>query len=165
MEMEVVRIIGEKISGAKRNEERAGVQELLRRSRNKEFDFVLTTDISRLGRSPFEVQKLIEELSSLKINIHIETLNLQTLNAEGERSPLTDLIIGILSQFARMEREATCQRIRSSLQNIKQSGKKLGRPKGTKLDENSLLKKYKSLSADLLSGISHGKPQKFMKFH
>lgn len=96
----------------------------------------------------------------MKINIHIETLNLQTLNPEGERSPLTDLIIGVLSQFARMEREATCQRIRSSLQKIKESGKTLGRPKGTKLDENSLLKKYKSLSADLLSGISTRKASK-----
>lgn len=160
MEMEVVCIIGEKISGAKRNEERAGVQELLRRSKNKEFCTVCTTEVSRLGRSPFEVQKLIEELSSLKINIHIETLNLQSLDAEGNRSPLTDLIIGVLSQFARMEREATCQRIRSSLQKIKESGKTLGRPKGTKLDENSLLKKYKSLSADLLSGISTRKASK-----
>jgi DNA invertase Pin-like site-specific DNA recombinase len=160
MEIEVACIIGEKISGAKRNEERAGVQELLRRARNKEFCTVCTTEISRLGRSPFEVQKLIEELSSLKINIHIETLNLQSLDAEGNRSPLTDLIIGVLSQFARMEREATCQRIRSSLQKIKESGKALGRPIGTILDESSLLKKYKSLSVDLKNGLSTRKAAK-----
>ena len=153
MGLEIVKVIGEKISGAKRNEERAGIQELLTRARAKEFDTVCTAEISRLGRSPFEVQKLIEELSSLKINIHIETLNLQTLDTEGKRSPMTDLIVGVLAQFARMERESIVQRVRSGLQRARAQGKHIGRPKGI-TEENELLTKYKPVVQDIESNIS-----------
>ena len=154
MGLEVVKVIGEKISGAKRNEERAGIQELLTRARAKEFDTVCTAEISRLGRSPFEVQKLIEELSCLKINIHIETLNLQTLDTEGRRSPMTDLIIGVLAQFARIERESIVQRVRSGLQRAKAQGKIIGRPTGSTEENSELLLKYKPVVQDIESNIS-----------
>lgn len=123
-------------------------------ARAKEFDTVCTAEISRLGRSPFEVQKLIEELSILKVNIHIETSNLQTLDTEGKRSPMTDLIIGVLAQFARMERESIVQRVRSGLQRAKAQGKIIGRPTGSTEENRELLLKYKPVVQDIKSNIS-----------
>ena len=47
---EVVSIITEKISGAKNNDERLGVQQLLQEARQGIFQKILCTEVSRLGR-------------------------------------------------------------------------------------------------------------------
>ena len=112
------------------------------------------------SRNPFEFQKLLEEFSSLQISIHIQTLGLKTLDENGNRNPITDMIIGILSQFSKMEREHLIQRVRSGLSNARKNGKVLGRPKGSTLNNRSLLKKYHKVAADLKANISMRKISK-----
>jgi len=70
------------------------------------------------------------------------------------------MIIGILSQFSKMEREHLIQRVRSGLSNARKNGKELGRPKGSTLDNRSLLKKYHKVAADLKAKISMRKISK-----
>jgi DNA invertase Pin-like site-specific DNA recombinase len=113
------------------------------------------------SRNPFEFQKLLEEFSFLQITIHIQTLGLKALDENGNRNPFTDMTIGILSQFSKMEREHLIQRVRSGLSNARKNGKVLGRPKGSTLDNRSLIKKYHRLTSDLKAKISMRKISKF----
>ena len=55
--VQVVAEISEKISGAKRNQDRAGIQQLLELSRRGVIQKVLVSEFSRLGRSTVEVGK------------------------------------------------------------------------------------------------------------
>ena len=153
-DLEVVKVIAEKISGTKKNDDRAGLQELRELAQAKAFTEIVTTEVSRISRNPFEFQKLIEEMSELKVCIHIESLGMKTLDKHGKRNAITDLIIGILSQFAKIEREQLVQRVRSGMERAKKQGKKLGRPKGSSIDGKGLLSKYSGVVHDLNDKIS-----------
>jgi len=98
--------------------------------------------------------RLQSESCAVPVTINLETLNFQTLDSEGRRSPMTDLVIGVLSQFARMEREQIVQRVRSGLQRAKAQGKIIGRPQGSSENENSILSKYKPVICDIQNNIS-----------
>lgn len=152
--LEVTCIVSEKISGAKRNEDRQGLRDLMEKARKGEFGIIAVSELSRLGRNAFEVQKLIEELSALKISIHIQTLNIKTLDENGERSAMSNLMIAILSQFSQMERETLITRVKSGLQRAKLLGKTLGRPKGSTREDKEFLSKYKPVANDIERKIS-----------
>ena len=108
---EVVTTITEKISGAKTNEERKGIQQLLEGARNGLFKKVMVTEVSRLGRSTIETLKLIEELHKLGISIYLQDLNAETLNEKGEVSFQTEIMLHMLSLFSKNERRNLIDRI------------------------------------------------------
>jgi DNA invertase Pin-like site-specific DNA recombinase len=109
-ELEIVHTISEKISGAKKNEYRSGIIELRKLAGKRSFDVLVVSEVSRLGRSPYQIQQIIEELSESGISIHIESLGLKTLDENGNRSPMVEFMLSILMQLARMEREFLIQR-------------------------------------------------------
>jgi DNA invertase Pin-like site-specific DNA recombinase len=158
--LEIIKIIAEKISGAKKNDEREGIKELRTIAGKNFFDVLVVSEISRLGRNPFQIQQVIEELSIKGISIHVESLGLKTIDENDNRSPLVDFMLAILMQLSRIEREFLIQRVKSGLTRARAIGKTLGRPQGSILDEKSLLKKYKPLSADLINGLSVRKAAK-----
>jgi len=119
------------------------------------------SEVSRLGRNPYQIQQVIEELSELRISIHIESLGLKTIDENGNRSPMVEFMLSILMQLARMEREFLIQRVKSGLNHAKLvKGKTLGRPQGSTMNQQDILKKYKNLSADLKNGLSVRKAAK-----
>ena len=61
--VQVVAEISEKISGAKRNQDREGIQQLLALSRRGAIQKVLVSEVSRLGRSTVEVLQIVDELT------------------------------------------------------------------------------------------------------
>jgi DNA invertase Pin-like site-specific DNA recombinase len=73
---------------------------------------------------------------------------------EGKRSPMTDLVIGVLAQFARMERESIVQRVRSGLARAKAQGKIIKRPTVGAEENSELLLKYKPVVHDIQTNIS-----------
>ena len=156
----IVHTISEKISGAKKNEDRSGIKELRKLARKGSFDILVVSEISRLGRNPYQIQQVIEELSESGISIHIESLGLKTIDDNGNRSPMVEFMLSILMQLARMEREFLIQRVKSGLNHAKSKGKILGRPKNSTIDQKVFLKKYKNLSADLQNGLSVRKAAK-----
>lgn len=64
--------IAEKVSGAKYNQERDGLQELLTMARKREIGKVLVQEVSRLGRSTIEVLNVLEELTKLQISVCVQ---------------------------------------------------------------------------------------------
>ena len=77
--VQVVAEMAEKISGAKRNQDREGIQQLLELSRRGTIQKVLVSEVSRLGRSTVEVLQIVEELTQLGISIYVQNLGIETL--------------------------------------------------------------------------------------
>jgi hypothetical protein len=80
--LEIIAEIAEKISGVKDNQERDGVQELLRLAQKGIIQKVLVQEVSRLGRSTVEVLKVLEELTSLHVSVYVQNFGFETLKAE-----------------------------------------------------------------------------------
>lgn len=151
----IVEIISEKISATKKkNDERQGVARLLELARSKQISKVLATEVSRIGRRPSEILKLIEELTELKVSLYIGNYGLETLLPSGKSNPAASLIVMVLADVARMETETLSERIVSGQQEAKRKGKKLGRKEGTTKSNEKILKEYSRVVKDLQEGIS-----------
>lgn len=157
--VEIVKEITEKISGAKDNIAREGLQEMLSLAKKGEIDKVLVQEVSRLGRSTVEVLKILEELSNLGISVYVQNFGIETLK-KGKRNPIAQFFFTLLAEFARLERETLRERIISGMEQARRQGKKFGRPDGSKEDKEIFLKKYPLVSRNLRLGISIRKTSK-----
>ncbi|MDR7210917.1 recombinase family protein [Flavobacterium piscis] len=142
LDYEVVSIITEKISGAKKNDERLGIQQLLEQARQGKFKKILCTEISRLGRSNTQTLCLLDELHQLGISIYFQDLNSETLNEKGEVSFQTEILTNLLSLFSKNERQTLISRIRSGMQQAKANNIHCGRPKNSSEKNDQFLSKY-----------------------
>jgi DNA invertase Pin-like site-specific DNA recombinase len=162
----LVKIIEEKISGSTKNENRKGICELLAYIENHPVDYVLTTEVSRLGRSPFETHKIVEALTKKNIPIYFHSYHIVTLikdeNGKYKRNPLAMILFHILSEFAFVEKEILVERINSGLEQARRNGKVLGRKVGSTENKNDILRKYSKVVPDIRAGISLNK---CMKIH
>jgi DNA invertase Pin-like site-specific DNA recombinase len=100
--------------------------QLLQRLRNKEFDAVLVYKLDRWARSSSELILEVNELVNKKIGFISLTEQLDFTSATGK------LMFNLLSSFAEFERDLIRSRTMEGLNRVKQQGKKLGRPKGSK---------------------------------
>lgn len=151
---EVVSIISEKVSGAKSNDERIGIQQLLNQARQGKFQMVLCTEVSRLGRSTIQTLKLVEELHQLGISIYLQDLKAETLDEKGEISFQTEMMLHMLSLFAKNERRNLTYRIRSGMNQARLKNIHCGRPKESKEDNSTFLSKYPKVVDGLKRGFS-----------
>lgn len=154
LSFEVTEIITEKISGAKSNDERLGVQQLLEGAREGKFQKVLVSEVSRLGRSTLETLKLVEELHSLGVSIFLQDLNAETLNENGEMNMQTEIMLHMLSLFSKNERRNNILRVRSGMMEAKKNGVHCGRYKGTEESPEKFLAKYPKVIEALKRGFS-----------
>jgi DNA invertase Pin-like site-specific DNA recombinase len=151
---EVVSIITEKISGAKSNDERLGVQQLLLEAKQGKFKKLLCTEISRLGRNTVQTLSLIEQLHQMGISIYFQDLNSETLNEKGEVSFQTEILTNLLSLFAKNERLVLITRIRSGMLQAKAKNIHCGRPTNSKEMKSDFLAKYPKVIDGLGRGFS-----------
>ena len=157
--VQVVAEIAEKISGARRNQDREGIQQLLALSRQGAIQKVLVSEVSRLGRSTVEVLQIVEELTQLGISIYVQNFGLETLK-NGKRNPVAQFMFTLLAEFARLERETLRERILSGMDEARRQGIKIGRPAGTTEEKAVFLKKYAAVARQLRAGLSVRKTAK-----
>jgi len=157
--VDVVAEISEKISGARMNQERDGIQELLQLCRHGAIQKVLVCEVSRLGRSTVEVLQVVDELTRLGISIYVQNFGIETLK-NGKRNPVAQFMFTLLAEFARLERETLRERILSGMEEARRQGKKIGRPDGTVEEKATFLKKYGSVARNLRAGLSVRKTAK-----
>lgn len=150
----VVEVITEKISGATSNSERSGVQKLIEGAREGRFQRVLVTEVSRLGRSTLQTLQLIEELHSYGVSIYLQDLSTETLNDDGEMNMQTEMMLHMLSLFAKNERRNTIERIKSGMAEAKANGIHCGRHHGTEESTTTFLSKYPRVIEALKRGFS-----------
>jgi DNA invertase Pin-like site-specific DNA recombinase len=155
MKWNVLKVYTEKISGAKKNNERPVLMELMEFIQKKDVQKVVVWELSRLGRSTLEVLKTIEELHSNCIGLYVHNYSLHIMNEKCEVNPMAKMIVTLLAEFASMEREQIKQRMMSGLKNYFANGGKNGRKKGEILkDETRLLSEHKDVVRLLKKGLS-----------
>ena len=102
----------------------------------QENDILITCEISRLGRSLLEVMRILE--TCLNKNCQVWTLK---ENYRLGNDIQSKVLAFAFSLAAEIERNLISQRTKSSLANLKASGKKLGRPFSAESKKTQTFKK------------------------
>ena len=161
---EIVRTFENKVSGAKKNEEREEIVDLLDYVKNNDVDLVATTEISRVSRSTLEALKIIETLNENKVNLYLANYGIETLLPNGTVNPIARLILTICSEISAYERNLIRYRMKEGYDNYLKRRKedpalRLGRM-GYKKDEQSYKEEYQQELSLLRKGISLRNVQK-----
>ena len=157
---EVVKVFANKISGAKKNEERSEIMELIEYVKNNKVDKVLCSEISRLGRSTLEALKVIELLNENKVCLYLANYGLSTLDKNGNVNPTCHLICTILLEIGQIERSTIKTRMAMGYQeylNKRKTDKEnhpLGRPTKYKKSDSAYREQYQKEISLLRKGIS-----------
>ena len=150
----VVREFSEKISGAKKVEERAALTELLAFTETNKVDKVLIYECSRLSRRAVDFLTVIETLTARKISVYIHQNGLETLLPNGTPNPIAQLVMGILAQFNSMERSLIRSRMESGYNHYRSNGGKVGRKVGYRKTEEQMREQYQKEISLLKKGLS-----------
>lgn len=127
---EVVKEFSEKISGAKKVEEREALKELLDYTNKVKIDKILIYECSRLSRRAVDFLQLVESFTEQGISLYILQNGLETMLPDGKVNPIATLVLGILAQFNSMERGLIRSRMESGYRNYRANGGKVGRKNG-----------------------------------
>ena len=76
MDWEVEKVFTNKVSGAKKNEEREEMQELISYVNSHQIRRVVCLEISRMGRNTLEALKVIQILNEHKVSLYVKNYNL-----------------------------------------------------------------------------------------
>lgn len=154
MEYEVVAEFTEKISGAKKVEERQALIELLAYTETHKVDKVLIYECSRLSRRAVDFLSVIENLTAKRISVYILQNGLETLLPNGQPNPIAQLVMGILAQFNTMERALIRSRMESGYNHFRQQGGQVGRKVGYRKTEEQMRADYPKEIQLLKKGLS-----------
>ena len=154
MNLQIVKVFANKISGAKKNEDRPEIQEMIEYVKNNQIDKVLVLEISRLGRNTLEALKVIELLNEEKICLYVKNYNIETIDEEGKVNPMAQFLVTILLEVARMERTTIKQRMESGYANYRNTGGKVGRKEGFRKTTEQMKAEYVEELKLLRKGIS-----------
>ena len=152
--IEIVKIYEEHISGAKRIEERQILTECLEYCTRNSVNFLLLSELIRLGRSTLQVLRSLEILHEAKVSVYIQNLGLYTLQSDGKVNPIASIMVTVLAEMANIERSNIQYRLNSGRANYIANGGKLGRKKGSTKSEEKLREEYKETIALLKKGYS-----------
>lgn len=154
MNYEVVEEFSEKVSGAKKVEEREALMSLLRYVEAHKVDKVLIYECSRLSRRAVDFLTVIEHLSSLKVSVYILQNGLETLMEDGSVNPIASLVLGIIGQFNSLERSLIRSRMESGYKHYRQQGGQVGRKVGYKKSDDDMRQQYSKEIQLLRKGLS-----------
>ena len=176
---EIVHTVENKVSGAKKSEEREEIVELLDYVKNNDVDIVVATEVSRLGRDTLEALKIIEILNENKVNLYFANYGIETLMPDGSVNPIARLILTICLEISAYERNLIKYRMKAGYEEYLKKRKdnpelRLGRQGYVKSEQEyredyqqelSLLRKGISLrNVQKLTGTSLGTLQKIKQY-
>lgn len=153
----IARVFANKVSGAKKNDERPEIIELIDYVQNNHIDKVVVLEISRLGRNTLQALQVIQMLNEHGICLHVRNYNLDTI-VDGKVSAVASLICTILLEVAQMERLTIAERMASGreqyIKKCKEIGKKMGRPESYRKSEEKMREQYAKDISLLRKGYS-----------
>lgn len=135
-------VFAEKISGAKSNKERTELLNMVSYVEGNHINKVLVTELSRLGRDTLQVLEVIQMLNEKGISLYIQNYNIETLTKDGKVNAMSQFLITILAEVARMERKTIRERVESGYKNYRANGGKVGRKIGYKKTEETIREQY-----------------------
>lgn len=153
----IEKIFANKVSGAKRNEERTEIMELVEYVKTHDIDRVCVLEISRLGRNTLEALKVIQLLNEHGICLYVKNYNLETI-VDGKINPIASLICTILLEIAQMERLTIQERMASGreqyIAKCRAEGIKMGRPATYRKSDETMKIQYAKEISLLRKGLS-----------
>lgn len=147
-------VFAEKVSGAKKNVERKELSKMVESIKSNSIDKVLVTELSRLGRDTLQVLEVIEMFNREGISLYIQNYNIETLTAQGEVNTMSQFLITILAEVARIERKTIRERVESGYKNYRANGGKVGRKERYKKSVEAMKEQYAEEIRLLKKGIS-----------
>ena len=123
----------------------------------KEGDILISAEISRLGRSLLEVMHILE--NCLNKNCQVWTIKEHYRLGNDIQSKVMAFAFGL---SAEIERNLISQRTKASLDNIKATGKRLGRPFSTQSKKLKLSRNTKKIKNWLDTGFTKYRIAKMM---
>lgn len=156
---EIVHVFANTVSGAKKNEDRREIVELIEYVKNNHVDRVVATEISRIGRDTLEALKTIEFLSEHKVNLYLANYNIETLLPSGEVNPIARLILTICLEISSYERNLIRYRMKAGYEDYLKRRKedkslRLGRSSEYRKSEDAYRQQYSKELSLLRKGIS-----------
>ena len=144
----------EKVSGAKKNTDRKELSRMVEYVQTHHINKVAVTELSRLGRDTLQVLEVIEQFNKLGISLYIQNYGIETLTENGDVNPMSQFLITILAEVARMERKTIRERVESGYKNYRANGGKVGRKEGYKKSDEAMRDQYAEEIRLLRKGIS-----------
>ena len=155
---QIDKVFANKVRGAKRNEEREEIVELIDYVRTHSIRRVVCLEISRVGRNTLEALKIIQTLNENGVSLYVKNYNLETLNSDGKVNPIASLICTILLEVASMERLTIKERMESGrkqyIEKCRRDGVKMGRPASYRKSDEEYKKQYQREISLIRKGLS-----------
>lgn len=152
--LEVQKVFEEHISGGKKNEDRPVLLEAIQYCKDNNIDYLLSSELSRIGRSAFETLSTIKELVDNGINLYLQKEQFTLLDEEGKPSIFAPIMLATLATCAQLERENIQYRLQSGLARYKANGGKMGRKVGSIKSKDEKRKEYAEALGYLKKGYS-----------
>lgn len=153
----IEKVFANKVSGAKKLEERTEIVEMIQYVRAHDIDKVVVLEISRLGRNTLEALKVIQMLNEEGICLYVKNYNLETI-INGKINPVASLICTILLEIASMERLTIAERMTSGrnqyIARCRETGKKMGRPATYRKSTDAYKEQYTKELGLIRKGVS-----------
>ncbi len=148
----------DKITGTQKFAERPEAKKLMLFLKKHPNTKTIVKDLSRMGRSSQDVLNTIEWFNDNNYELEIENLNVNTKTPEGK------MMITMLSAVYELELNFTRERTQRGREIAKAKGDVyLGRKKGAKASDESILKKHPKVVDMLKAGVSVYKTSKILE--
>ncbi len=151
---QVVETCEETVSGSANIEDRPALQRVLELAATGKIKKVLVHEVSRVARRPSVAMAFVEMLEAHCVSLYWHAQSIETLLPNCKRNPAAAIMLALLSEMARAEKDTLRERIKSGLDEARRKGVKLGRPEGSTLETAELLKKHADVVRLLKSGQS-----------
>lgn len=152
--IEVAKVFNEKISGARKNEERAVLMACLQFAEANSVDIILCSELSRFGRAIWEVLEAVKYCVDRRINVYFQKEGLHILNESGEVDAVMAIYISCLGFCAEKERENIKFRLNSGRRLAIERGVKMGRKVGSCKTHEQKAEQYRDVIKCLHKGLS-----------
>ena len=152
--IDLVKVFSEKISGAKKNNERAILMECFEYAETNKIDVILVSECSRVGRAIWEVLESVKYCVDRHIDMFFQKENLHIFDDNGEVNPFMAVYISCLGMCAQIERQNIMFRLNSGRQLAIQRGVKMGRKVGSTKTQEQKQAEYKDIIKLLRKGYS-----------
>lgn len=150
---EFSKIYIDKTSGSIKFAERKEASKLLADIETGLVTEIHISSICRLGRSIIDILTMVEFFNQKEIKLYVENLGMFSL-IDGKPNQSFKLIVSVLGNVAELERNNMLERQRQGIELAKAKGVYTGRLFGSKMSDDEVLIKYKSVVKELKNGES-----------
>jgi DNA invertase Pin-like site-specific DNA recombinase len=150
---EFSKIYIDKTSGAIQFIERKEAKKLLADIETGIVTEIHIASIDRLGRNIIDILTMVELFNQKSIKLFVENIGMFSL-IDNKPNPSFKMIVSVLGNVAEMERNNMLERQRQGIELAKAKGTYIGRLYGTKMTNEEILAKYKSVVRELKNGES-----------